>query len=728
MSNEEELSSKILSNVDIIADIYKIVKDAGIKATANPEVQATKNNTTIIKANVRDLNRSSANCKYPKPNMSQCRTSKEYSITYDANDMMIVGGSALNVYDYLLKELKERREMKALEEYIKKRTSDIDIVWWPRMVTNSAGNIIETEIVTSTSPAINIVVQVFIREVIAGLEEQKVSIQTKLKRIIPNATNADNLVIDVGGDFYEPGKAYHNYKSGTHTVVIKFKIKGREFKICEILVHDSGASQQFDESGLPITDLRYMTTDPVYCSPVQSSPNPISYQVVNEINIAVPNILSFVKQQMLAFSNLITNNKDREGRWNFKAFINYKRVEFIKKILQNIKVDDERNKKDLLEVFKTSNTNYPGLIVTNINTIETRSIDRLYIKILELCSNYNSSSDPIVTELCERAGRRELELWADKKEKELEQLKDKIRFKRQAKNGTTSSIRQAYYDLERKAESYKLIISRMPNDERPINVIKKDSLYTNDPIKEILNEEAELNKQAKPSKSTKQPTVSQDARVDPGPVPRATGVKPSVNKSFGLLPTPPPETRGPRMPIASSMPMAYSVHPGYVSMPAVQTTRHQFMTNQFGTTYIWNPHIGYYEVYRPAPPPLPPSHTMYGAPYSGYGGPASGYGGPPSGYGGPPSGYGAPPSDYGRPGSRRKGGAPNFIQLYMDSYSGEPYFIDPDTKAKIRNDFVTSEWKNNGSPSLPPGPPIEISRNNRTQKNRKRNNYTKKRV
>ena len=42
----------------------------------------------------------------------------------------IVGGAALNVYDYTLKALEERHTLEALENYIKKKTSDIDIVWW----------------------------------------------------------------------------------------------------------------------------------------------------------------------------------------------------------------------------------------------------------------------------------------------------------------------------------------------------------------------------------------------------------------------------------------------------------------------------------------------------------------------------------------------------------------------------------------------------------------------
>ena len=132
MSNDEELSSKILTNISVITHIYSIVKEAGLNASLNPEVVAGKNNVTIIKANVPGLTRITANCRRPGVNIKQCRVSSNFSITYDANDITIIGGAALNVYDYTLKGLKERHSLEALENYIKKKTSDIDIVWWPR--------------------------------------------------------------------------------------------------------------------------------------------------------------------------------------------------------------------------------------------------------------------------------------------------------------------------------------------------------------------------------------------------------------------------------------------------------------------------------------------------------------------------------------------------------------------------------------------------------------------
>jgi hypothetical protein len=446
MNSEEELSSNILSNVDIVADIYKIVKQCGINATLNAEVIKLEKDTTIIRADVPGLNRITANCRRPGSNpLTECRKSTSYRIKYDANDMVVVGGSALNIYDFLLKELKGRYKISALESYIKKKTSDIDIVWWPRSVTNASKNIIDKEIVTSSSPAIAKLVDELIRQLIIQFEENKKMIQSKLRSIIPKLTNTDILNIEIGGDLYGVNKAYHNYRSGTYTITIQFSIKGYKLKICEILVHDSGASQQYNEDGLEISDLRYMTNDVMFCSPVQSSSKSILYQTINGVDIGVPNILAFVRQQMLAFSNLIRNNKDRYGKWNFKGFINYKRVEFIKLLLKNITSNNGKNNIELLEIFKTTNRGYPLLIIQNIDSITEYNIKTLYSNILELCKNYNILSDTIINELCKKA-KLEAIILATKKETPVKHNNNTRKYN--INNKSYNSSPQLLYGIE----------------------------------------------------------------------------------------------------------------------------------------------------------------------------------------------------------------------------------------------------------------------------------------
>jgi hypothetical protein len=373
--NNEIISSMIISDVDIIGHIYTIIKNAGIKTVNAESVKAKQSSTCVSKANTIGSNR--FNCKY----------TDDYTILYDANDIMIVGGAALNIYDYLLSGLKMRKEFGQLEQYIKKKTSDIDIVWWPRVVIDKRGNTIESDIVVSKSDAIAELANTFKDELQKQFNENKELLHSKIKNYIKNI--GDVIEVDVGVKPTLP--------AGVWNINISFKIKGEEYKLCDVIIHDSGSSQQYDFNGNEITTLQYMSSDSIYSTPKQGFGNSISYLNVIGTYIALPNIQSFVKQQMLAFSNLI-DKRDLD-----KGFINYKRVEFIKKILTSLNVSDTKNKTDLLEVFKTDNMYYPQTIINEINVIENTMIRRLSSKILKLCSTSSNTNDTIVKELCIKA-------------------------------------------------------------------------------------------------------------------------------------------------------------------------------------------------------------------------------------------------------------------------------------------------------------------------------------
>lgn len=369
MNANEIISSKILSDVEIIADIYSIVKAAGLAATNDKEVKSLQKEVCTIKPDIMDVIR-----------FSKCKPStNSYSIEYDANDIMIVGGAALNVYDYKLREFKERRRLGALETYIKKKTSDIDIVWWPRKASN-------TDIIISTSTAIIELVRVFKEKLQEKLNEASKELELKIKRYITNASNADKLKIDVS--------SIETRVVGVFNITIIFQIKEKILKICDIVIHDSGASQRYDPDGNQINYVTYMNFDPLYCNPMPGLPNSIKYLTVNGIDIAVPNIESFVKQQMLAFDNLIRLNE-------VKGFNNYKRVEFIKQLLSSF-VNLE-NSSDFLEVFGTDSQEILSYYIYIINKRVNESINKLDTQIIGICKTTNTSTDKIVEELCTKA-------------------------------------------------------------------------------------------------------------------------------------------------------------------------------------------------------------------------------------------------------------------------------------------------------------------------------------
>ena len=212
-----------------------------------------------------------------------------------------------------------------------------------------------------------------------------------IKPYIKNSSNADRLIIDIS--------SFHTWKAGVFNISITFQIKGIILKICDVVIHDSGSSQRFDEDGQEITDLQFMTDDPVYCSPNPKHSNAFVYLNVNGINIAVPNIWSFVEQQIFAFDNLVRAKQ-------VKSFINYKRVEFIKSLLINFKLNNasnKRNYKNLIEVIKTDNPELIKIILNKINSRIDNSIYKNNLDILQLCSTVNTSKDAIIEELCNKS-------------------------------------------------------------------------------------------------------------------------------------------------------------------------------------------------------------------------------------------------------------------------------------------------------------------------------------
>jgi hypothetical protein len=385
MESSEEIASKILINVPFIADVYKVVKQAGLNAVKDDRVIDAKNNVCIITPYEPGKNRIT----------DPCKDSRSYSIEYDANDLVVLGGAALNIYDFKLQKLKERRGIEKLEQFVKKKTSDIDIVWWPRWVST------DKQIITSKSTAITTLVQVFIGYLAEGFNLVKDRLSTGIKSQIPGLKNSDMLNISISQK--------QTFPAGVFNITIQFQIRDISLKMCDIIVHDSGSSQRYDSEGKEITDLRFMTHDPIYCNPKPEQNNSINYLNVNGIDIAVPNIELFVKQQLFAFDNLIRIRQP-------KSIINYKRVEFIKKILLSFKLNKNnlRNYDELLHVFGSKNTMYPKEIAGMIDGLSYNSINKYHKEIIEVCRTVNKSNDAVVDELCGMAhsvieGDREIE-------------------------------------------------------------------------------------------------------------------------------------------------------------------------------------------------------------------------------------------------------------------------------------------------------------------------------
>jgi hypothetical protein len=480
MSYDEAISSTILSDVSIIADIYAIIKSAGLVASTEREVVSASRDVRVIPANTPGQNRKTAEAK---------QVTDKYEIAFDANDITIVGGAALNIYDFKLQALKERREIGPLEEYIKKKTSDIDIVWWPRTDTRSP-------IITSRSEAIIKLVLAFKAQLIEKFEAKKRELESKIRPFITNASNSDRLEIVF--------EMFPVYAAGVFNINVMFQMKGKTLKICDIIVHDSGSSQRYDMDGNEVTDVAFMENDPLYSFPNPGKYNSLSYLNVNSVDIAVPNIKSLIKQQLFAFENLVRARAT-------KSFINYKRIQFIKKLLLSFKLNDPKNARnmgDLVEVFGTDQREYPEMVTTDIDGRVEESIFKLHTEIVQLCEGINTSRDLLVTELCEKARSikagpkiniKELERYRQREIARLGDLKESV-----YKNVKTSpkQFQSQFKNVHSRLDNRRIELIHMPLQE----LVEYKEYFETNPDRELqeierLHEELSYQREKKGRRS-----------------------------------------------------------------------------------------------------------------------------------------------------------------------------------------------------------------------------------
>ena len=375
MDSAADITSKILSNIDIIATIYHIIKTAGLQTLDDKEVKGAMNvervKQCILPIDVEGVNRS-----------SECTLSGEKRIWYNANDLTVVGGTAINLYDYALHELKERHDLKDLESYIKKKTADIDIVWWPR--TDGT----DDKVIVSKSEAIVKLYEKFRIQLQTNFDVNRPLLLNHIKKYIPDYADSDTLNIDISGR--------HTFLAGVFNIGVIFTIKSYALKMCDISIHDEGSSQRvFDKSGKEVIILESMTSDPMYSFSTPGGFKTVQYLNINGTWITVPNMRSLIEQQILAFKNLLKQGQP-------KSLINYKRIEYLKKILASLKLNNSSNVQVLKDILGSTDILLPNELISYTNE-ELEDIIKLYKRnIADICATIPSTeNDEIVEDLCD---------------------------------------------------------------------------------------------------------------------------------------------------------------------------------------------------------------------------------------------------------------------------------------------------------------------------------------
>lgn len=378
------ISSRLISHIDFIALIYGIVKDAASITVLTPTVIENKNKLCILPINELGIIRTSRSCE---------ETTSAGSIIYSSDDILIAGGTVLNIYDSILTGFKARRDIKKLKEYITRDTFDIDMKWWPREAPTRV-------IATSKSKAIITLVETFKDTLISKFVSD--TIRTQILEKIQSYSGLDGIT---KLSIYISLKEVRYVGANSLTITLNIKDTSEKeyvIKICDISIYDNGSSQDHTMEGDLIGKLQLMYEDPNYSSPFIGLPNSMKIIPIEDTNIALPSLDHYIYQQIFAF-----NNQIRE--MNSKAFINYRRVMFILLLLN--KYIPSNNKNNFKNIINITRNNSSKKIILYMTQLLRKSIDKYNENIASICKRTEISKDDFfLKDLCSKVSLPIVEL------------------------------------------------------------------------------------------------------------------------------------------------------------------------------------------------------------------------------------------------------------------------------------------------------------------------------
>jgi hypothetical protein len=360
LPESKEIVSQLLTEKSLVRELYKIIQNAAVNATTSKSVIDDSHNT----------------CAYPigSPALSrtdECSISKRYHVSYHPEDILIVGGMAVSLYDEAISGIKSRyHNTSTLQRYVEKDTTDIDLVWWPRIKDTTP--YIEENVVTINSPAISTLVTKYVSELNMILTNKK---DIEIIENIIHGIRPDITLVRI-----EIEESSIGIKAGAKKILIYFIITIPEnqteikLEICDISIHDGASSQKAVDAISNKLILQPMMLDPMYCLPYVQT---VSFPLSRKKNIYMPHIISIIKQQLLAFKNLLDAN-------NEKCLINYKRIRYLQLMI--------------FEYYhQKKNTNIHKIFKIPINSIDLlRDIDSNLEKIIgDACYKQNSNGSQL---------------------------------------------------------------------------------------------------------------------------------------------------------------------------------------------------------------------------------------------------------------------------------------------------------------------------------------------
>jgi hypothetical protein len=273
----------------------------------------------LIKNSMTDISQTNKVCSYPvgteaKARFKSCADaeSKRYLVGYHPFDITVVGGMAVSFYDAAIASVKAGRKLKPLKEYLSRNTTDMDIIWWPRIIDFQPN--MPEEVITINSPGIREHVGRFEAALNTIFHEEKYveMLSDQVFKILPNVKSVDINV----------SQSDKGLNAGVMKVVVYFTLTFADdtamtIEMCDISIHDGGSSQiTLGRTSQPV--LVPMTNDPVY---INFNTDIKVIPFVGGIVVNLPLLMTLVKQQLFAFSNLLNQMSE-------KCIINYYRIRY----------------------------------------------------------------------------------------------------------------------------------------------------------------------------------------------------------------------------------------------------------------------------------------------------------------------------------------------------------------------------------------------------------------
>jgi hypothetical protein len=326
--------SEVLSNIEVIQEIYQIVKDSA--NSTMKQLKDTNQELSVMMPYQKGINRA----------ISECLQTTKCSIRYDPNHLTIIGSAAYAIYHSLFHN--------SHDNISPIKIKDIDINWWPILSSNDV-------VVTSKSKYIMQMISIFVNTLDMAFSTNHI-----MKQFIPHVeNNTCSMMI----------RHYHTWKAGVFNIEILLKINNDIHKICDINVHDGGSSQRYDRNGEEIKELRCKEDDPTYCSPDMNYERSLCYVQIGNSEIAIPSMMSLVDQQLFAFENYVKQNHQ-------KAWMYYERVERIRLALLKTEM-----KKEWMNAIGLQDEESVKYLIHEINIVLNQRIEKYGEKIINMNPN-----------------------------------------------------------------------------------------------------------------------------------------------------------------------------------------------------------------------------------------------------------------------------------------------------------------------------------------------------